>query len=374
VGDEVQVRVGGTFGLSAAGPTGSWHAPSASSLSSSLPAPASSPSPSEAEITTTTTTSTTAARTVAFAASSSTEAANSPAATAAAAPVAPAIAQKRTAKRTVFAAHEQCKRLVLVAGGIGITPLYSIFTHLGRLVGNGDGCEDGAETLPWRPEEVIYSRPLLILGFYFRLLLCSGSLDSSVEMDRKLSWLRLSTPVCLTSRAFGCINFGLLLAFSAQVHLLYGARSCSELAFGPELTALAQRYAPRLRITFVVPDADLKHDSGASTAIESGPVGSKEEMGSRGDPHSWLSSSFISGVSWTRGDKLSAEIVAKVVNEHHSSSGNERKFDSLVDEKAPLLPPPVCLLCGPPGMVDAVEAACWKAGVPPENVIYERWW
>ena len=53
-----------------------------------------------------------------------------------------------------------------------------------------------------------------------------------------------------------------------KVHLLYGARSRCELAFEAEIAALARRWSPRLRVTFVVPEArvDEGDDEGAPGA------------------------------------------------------------------------------------------------------------
>lgn len=156
--------------------------------------------------------------------------------------------------------------------------------------------------------------------------------------------------------------------------MLYGARSRSELAFEADLTALAQKCAPRLHITFVAPDVDVNHEvTMGGNGSSANAAGAMEQTGTRDalNSSSSSSSSSVKGVSWVCGDKLSADVVARVVKSGNSGSGSE--LDVGRNDEAPPTPP-VCLLCGPPDMVDAVEAACWNEGVPLENVIYERWW
>jgi ferredoxin-NADP reductase len=105
-----------------------------------------------------------------------------------------------------------------------------------------------------------------------------------------------------------------------EVVLVFGARCRAELAFEDEIRAVARRYPSDVAVRFVVPDPPARG----------------------GEGH------FSAGDALTEG--------------HIASALGARRGGSL------------CLLCGPPPMIEAAETHCIALGIPPAAVVYEKWW
>lgn len=110
-------------------------------------------------------------------------------------------------------------------------------------------------------------------------------------------------------------------AVAQEVLLIYAASSRAELAFEDEIRDAARAHPSRITVRFIVPDAPEAEED------------------------------------YTAGDSLTLEQITGALQSR-----------SLSDQES------ICLLCGPPAMIEAAEFHCIALGIKPNNIHYEKWW
>lgn len=238
------------------------------------------------------------------------------------------------------------KHIVLVAGGVGINPIYSMLLHLSRFYADGDGARSGSSAPPPPTITLLYSAPtrrdmafvseLTALAKSDAFAWSVGAAGSSGDAGVRLpEWAAATSPAAAgASRAL----LSLRLYFTREdggspAHDLTDGSKVS-VSFGRRIdglaiaSALAEARALRARLRVVTGGAaDVAYAScGASGAAQ------RSALGGAGDA--------------ARAAALAA-----------SSDGV------------------AVLLCGPPAMTDGIAAACAsELGLAAEQVHYEKWW
>jgi ferredoxin-NADP reductase len=206
------------------------------------------------------------------------------------------------------------RHIVLVAGGVGINPLYSMLLSLAGRIEHQAAAQHG----DWHTHAA--SRPPSPAG--------SGS--SGVRPP--------SPPPARTT-----------------VTLLYSCRSAGELLFTDHIRALGG------------PGGLLHGDLRVHIAITRGPDGAQVAVaeaalpgaGDSGRSSSSTTAAGDGGDRWSPHTLHSGRITRALLEE--AFSGFPRSSTAVV-------------LCGPPAMTDAVVAHCRALGVADDDLHYEKWW
>ena len=230
--------------------------------------------------------------------------------------------------------------VLLIAGGIGINPLFAIMCQYGQCLkealeahGSGGGGGGGGDAvLHWNTGENAPSSPP-------RLHLLYSVTSKAGELRTALN------------RFAGTLTIGshpIVTLAPIQITQPSSPSSPSsppppaELAFEAEIRALAAAFPTCINVVFVVTDEEA--DPSVDDSVESGSVRT------------------------VHGRVVDSAMITDVLGSGGGGSGESDESGGSGSGSA------ISLLCGPPGMIEAMEEECVACGIDRDRVQYEKWW
>lgn len=211
-------------------------------------------------------------------------------------------------------AHEglQANRLLLVAGGVGINPLYAMVRDLALLLD---------QTPPSVPSPIPSAATASTLA--------SSSSSSSSLAASSSSSSSLTAAAAPSPRLRSEIN--------VRIAVLYSCKTPADLLFLQEMERIAAKYPNHLKITPTITSA-------AESSDEVGPVGHKRWAGRKGRIDEAAIRDALGFLDVPGEDRVEAPLL----------------LNSFV--------------CGPPAFSDRYETDLLRCGLDPDQVCVERWW